>query len=102
MKRLAGSQGCWGFGGGEGQATSVPKPRALSPSPEILLGAPLTSKILDTDTSCLWRGPFISGISLLPSVIYTLWGVVQAILLPRPRFPCLCCIHDCFHYTCFM
>ena len=63
------------------QATFVPKPKALSPSPELLPGAPLSSKILDTDPLCLRKGHSISGIPLRPSMTYVLWDVVQ----PPPR-----------------
>ena len=98
MKHLAGSRGCWGVGGGAGQATSVPKARSLSPSPELLPGAPLTSKVLDTDPLRLWRGPSVSGISLPPSAILPAvggggWGLCKPFSSPSLGFPtCAACM----------
>ena len=86
------------------QAAFVPKPKALSPSPELLPGAPLSSKILDTDPLCLRKGRSISGIPLRPTMTYVLWDVVQPPPppLPKPQFPRLCRVHDRFHLICSM
>lgn len=86
-KYLSSSQG-WGW------AASVPKSRALSPSP-------LTAKILDTNRLCPQRARFVPKLSLLPSAIRVLWDVVQDVLYPKPQFPHLCCVHESFHFPCF-
>lgn len=84
------------------QAASVPKPRALSPSPELLPEAPLTSKVIDTDRLCSQRSSFISKLSLLPSVICLLHNGVQVPFLSEPQFSHLCCMHECLHFACFV
>ena len=81
-----------------GQAASVPKPRALSPSPELLPEAPFTSKVIGMDWLCSQSSSFISKLSLLPSVICVLHKGVQILFLSEPQFSHLCCVHECLHF----
>ena len=66
-----------------GQAASVPKPRALSPSPELLPEAPFTSKVIGMDWLCSQSSSFISKLSLsflaefLSGIVY-LWSPLPA------------------------
>lgn len=74
------------------QVASVPKPRALSSSPELLPEAPFTSKVIDMDQLCSQRSSFVSKLSLLPSVICVLHKGCRSFPSLRLSFPtCAVC-----------